>query len=155
VPPTEGPRQSGGDLPASSPSAGGAVIEAEWGGGRKGTRPSSDALGRLGGAANRPRLGRLGRDRVRVAVLRAARLVDISTSLSVRTLDGELLTGLIIADRGQVLVFLGTRTVPGGRASPRPDRGQRDATELVHAGSPSPRDYASERDSFRRPPTRA
>src|SRR5580704_2776230 len=38
----------GGDLPASSPSAGGTWIGADWGGGRKGTRPSSDAIGRLG-----------------------------------------------------------------------------------------------------------
>jgi len=32
--------------------------------------------------------------------------------ISVRTLDNELLTGLIIADRGQVLLFVGTRMAP-------------------------------------------
>jgi hypothetical protein len=32
--------------------------------------------------------------------------------ISIRTLHGELLTGLIVADRGQVLLFVGTRTAP-------------------------------------------
>jgi hypothetical protein len=32
--------------------------------------------------------------------------------ITIRTLDGLLLTGLIVADRGQVLLFVGTRTVP-------------------------------------------
>lgn len=41
--------------------------------------------------------------------------------ISIRTLDGELLTGLLIADRGQVLLFVGTRTVPPNTHSERHD----------------------------------
>ena len=34
--------------------------------------------------------------------------------ISIRTVDGLLLTGLIVADRGQVLAWVGVRTVPPG-----------------------------------------
>jgi hypothetical protein len=53
--------------------------------------------------------------------------------ISIRTMDGLLLTGLIVADRGQVLLFVGTRSVPPGAFhSERHDPPPRD---------PSPRRY--------------
>lgn len=45
---------------------------------------------------------------------RVGEFVRPDPPISIRTLDGELLTGLIVADRGQVLLFLGTRTSPQG-----------------------------------------
>jgi len=42
--------------------------------------------------------------------------------MTVRTLDGEILTGVLIVDRGQVLAFLGTRHPATSRASPHHQR---------------------------------
>jgi hypothetical protein len=52
---------------------------------------------------------------------RVSEFVRPDPPISIRTLDGELLTGLIVADRGQVLLFLGTRTVPSNSRSERRD----------------------------------
>jgi hypothetical protein len=52
---------------------------------------------------------------------RVGEFVRPDPPISVRTLDGELLTGLLIADRGQVLLFVGTRTVPSNSHSERRD----------------------------------
>jgi hypothetical protein len=43
---------------------------------------------------------------------RVGEFVRPNPPITIRTLDGELLTGLIVADRGQVLLFVGTRTTP-------------------------------------------
>ncbi len=51
---------------------------------------------------------------------RVGEFVRPDPPISIRTLDGELLTGLIVTDRGQVLVFLGTRTAQ--QSSVHPDR---------------------------------
>jgi hypothetical protein len=45
---------------------------------------------------------------------KAADVLRPDPPLSIRSLDNELLTGLIVSDRGQVLLFLGTRTAPQG-----------------------------------------
>jgi hypothetical protein len=37
--------------------------------------------------------------------------------LAIRTTDGQLLTGLLVADRGHVLLFIGTRATPPGPLS--------------------------------------
>ena len=59
--------------------------------------------------------------------------------LSIRSLDGELLTGLIVADRGQAILFIGTRTRAAGptpiplgapRYERRPERSDDDAMPL-------------------------
>jgi hypothetical protein len=52
---------------------------------------------------------------------RVGEFVRPDPPVSIRTLDGELLTGLIVADRGQVLLFVGTRTVPASSHSDRRD----------------------------------
>jgi hypothetical protein len=45
---------------------------------------------------------------------RVGEFVRPDPPISIRTLDSELLTGLIVADRGQVLLFVGTRTTLQG-----------------------------------------
>ena len=39
--------------------------------------------------------------------------------MTIRTLSGEILTGLLVADRGQVVLFIGTRSMSGASPSPR------------------------------------
>lgn len=42
--------------------------------------------------------------------------------MTIRTLDGLVLTGLLVCDAGQVILFIGTRAPPSTfAASPRPD----------------------------------
>lgn len=52
-----------------------------------------------------PRLG----DRLGPSLERFAEYVRPHPPISIVTLDGQALTGLLVADRGQVLAFLGTR----------------------------------------------
>ena len=39
--------------------------------------------------------------------------------MTIRTLSGEILTGLLVADRGQVVLFVGTRSMSGASPVPR------------------------------------
>lgn len=52
---------------------------------------------------------------------RVGEFVRPDPPVSIRTMDNELLTGLIVADRGQVLLFLGTRSVSSNSHSDRRD----------------------------------
>jgi hypothetical protein len=52
---------------------------------------------------------------------RVGEFVRPDPPISILTLDGELLTGLLIADHGQVLLFVGTRMVPLNTHSERRD----------------------------------
>lgn len=47
--------------------------------------------------------------RIHAVAERLAELVLPDPPMTVRTLDGEILTGVLIVDRGQVLAFLGSR----------------------------------------------
>lgn len=48
-------------------------------------------------------------DRLESSLERVAEYVRPDPPISIVTLDGHVLTGLLVADRGQVLAFLGTR----------------------------------------------
>jgi hypothetical protein len=55
-------------------------------------------------------------------VEKVAEAVRPDPPMTIRTLDGLVLTGLLVADRGQVILFIGTRAPPSsGFRSPRPD----------------------------------
>ncbi len=62
------------------------------------------------------------RRRLRAIFERAADVVRPDPPMTVRTLDGEILTGILIVDRGQVLAFLGTRQPAASRAPPHQHR---------------------------------
>ena len=49
------------------------------------------------------------RDRLESSLERVAEYVRPDPPISIVTLDGQVLTGVLVADRGQVLAFLGTR----------------------------------------------
>lgn len=49
------------------------------------------------------------RDRLESSFERVAEYVRPDPPISIVTLDGQVLTGLLVADRGQVLAFVGTR----------------------------------------------
>ncbi len=61
------------------------------------------------------------RRRLRALFERAADVVRPDPPMTVRTLDGEILTGILIVDRSQVLAFLGTRSA-APRAAPHQHR---------------------------------
>ena len=55
-------------------------------------------------------------------VEKVAEAVRPDPPMTIRTLDGLVLTGLLVADRGQVILFIGTRAPPSnGFTSPRHD----------------------------------
>jgi len=55
-------------------------------------------------------------------VEKVAEAVRPDPPMTIRTLDGLVLTGLLVADRGQVILFIGTRAPPSdGFTSPRRD----------------------------------
>ena len=62
-----------------------------------------------------PRVGH----RVEDLLEKVAEAVRPDPPMSIRTLDGDLLTGVIVADRGNAILFLGTRT-PAAGAGPAP-----------------------------------
>jgi len=62
------------------------------------------------------------RRRLRAIFERAADVVRPDPPMTVRTLDGEILTGILIVDRGQVRAFLGTRQPAASRAPPHQHR---------------------------------
>lgn len=62
------------------------------------------------------------RERVDSALERFAEYVRPHPPISIITLDGHVLTGIIVADRGQVLAFLGTRHPGSSGGYPRPRR---------------------------------
>ena len=59
---------------------------------------------------------------LRALLERAADVVTPEPPMSIRTLDGEILTGILIVDRGQAVAFLGTRHPATSRAPPHPHR---------------------------------
>jgi hypothetical protein len=65
-----------------------------------------------------PRLG----SRVDELFEKVAEAVRPDPPMTIRTLDGLVLTGLLVCDAGRVILFIGTRAPPSnGYASPRPD----------------------------------
>ena len=55
-------------------------------------------------------------------VEKVAEAVRPDPPMTIRTLDGQVLTGLLVCDAGQVILFLGTRAPASGAApAPRPD----------------------------------
>ncbi len=69
----------------------------------------------------RPRIA----SRVDEWVEKVAETVRPDPPMTIRTLDGQVLTGLLVCDAGQVIMFLGTRnpasTVAAPPPAPRPD----------------------------------
>jgi hypothetical protein len=59
-----------------------------------------------------------GGDRASLLLDKLAETLRPDPPLAIRTTDGQLLTGLLVADRGQVLLFIGTRATAGPTASP-------------------------------------
>lgn len=59
------------------------------------------------------------RSRVDAALEHVAELARPHPPMTVRTLDGEILTGLVVVDHGQAVFFLGVRE-PGRSAPPQP-----------------------------------
>jgi hypothetical protein len=57
-----------------------------------------------------PRAGR----RVEELLEKVANVVRPDPPMTIRTLDGDILTGLLVADRGQVVLFIGTRVPSAG-----------------------------------------
>ncbi len=62
---------------------------------------------------------------------RVADTVRPDPPMTIRTIDGLLLTGLVVCDAGQVILFLGTRTPAAGAGPPpiplgpsHPERGR-------------------------------
>jgi hypothetical protein len=74
--------------------------------------------------------------------------------MSVRTMDGLVLTGLLVVDRGQAVLFIGTRSPPSGGLPPRfDDRSRRydDGSVPLWARDVDPRDLRDlEVDPYRR-----
>jgi hypothetical protein len=65
-------------------------------------------------------LGRTLRPRIKEMFEDVADLLTPHPPMSLRTLDGEALTGVVVVDRGQVIAFLGTRSAA---PPPAPHRG--------------------------------
>jgi hypothetical protein len=60
--------------------------------------------------------------RVDEFVEKVAEAVRPEPPMSIRTLDGQVLTGLLVCDAGQVILFVGTRAQPSnGFTPPRPE----------------------------------
>ena len=65
--------------------------------------------------------------------------------MAIRTLDGLLLTGLLVCDTGRVILFIGTRTppsngLPSPRIDPRDPRRNDDGSIPLWAREVDPRD---------------
>ncbi len=60
--------------------------------------------------------------RVEAAAEFIADAVRPEPPMSIRTLDGETVTGLLVADRGRVLAFIGIRQPPPATAPMRHER---------------------------------
>ena len=74
--------------------------------------------------------------------------------ISVRTVDGLVLTGLLVVDRGQAVLFIGTRWPPSGGPPPRFDERSRrfdDSAIPLWARDVEPRDLRDlDVDPYRR-----
>jgi hypothetical protein len=57
-------------------------------------------------------LGRAARPRLEATLEDIADLLRPHPPMSLRTMDGEILTGVVVVDRGRVIAFLGTRSAP-------------------------------------------
>jgi hypothetical protein len=70
--------------------------------------------------------------------------------ITITTLDRELLTGLIVADRGQVILFVGVRSAPTSSGASTSDTARRydDGSIPLWARGVDPRE--SEVDPYRR-----
>jgi hypothetical protein len=97
-----------------------------------------------------PRVGR----RVEELLEHVADVVRPDPPLSIRSLDGHLLTGLLVVDRGQVILFVGTRAVPPDGVPPHHDprtRRYEDGSIPLWARDVDPRDLRDlEVDPYRR-----
>jgi hypothetical protein len=85
-------------------------------------------------------------------VEKVAETVRPDPPMTIRTLDGLVLTGLLVCDAGQVILFIGTRAPPSnGFASPRDPRRNDDGAIPLWARDVDPRDlHDLEGDPFRR-----
>jgi hypothetical protein len=60
------------------------------------------------------------RHRIEDLLEHAADVVRPEPPLYMQTLDGDVVTGIVVLDRGQAVGFLGTRVPRASRASPHP-----------------------------------